>query len=206
MADLEHRAIGSLLGLLSATVGHGQTGGRRSLSGLSDPFITLVNVAPIAIRWHGWSRIAQEQASLQARALGANDEGIEASENFVRILTRALWGYSRHCILEPFDWLGEPAVAVVAQGGWRKSVPAVPVRTAADALATTLWIVAAADGFDDAMEKAIALDCEGSTVLAVSQLAGAIWPLQMATSPKVNQGLSQPVEGIVRALLAAHQR
>lgn len=115
-------------------------------------------------------------------------------------------GYSCDRILEPFDWLGEPTVAVVAQGAWHKSAPPLPLQTASNTLATTLWIVAHADHFDEAMQQAFALDREDATVVAVSQLAGAIWPLQMATSPKVAACLIPTVEAIVQTLLGARQR
>lgn len=206
MADIQARAIGSLIGLLSATIRQGQAGWRPSLTGLNDPSLTPAIIAPIAIRWHGWPRIAQEQASLQAKALGADNEGVETSEIFVRIVTRALLGYSRDRILEPFDWPGERAVALLAQGSWRNRAPPLAIQTAANTLATTLWIVAGAGHFDGAMQQALALDREGATVVAVSQLAGAIWPPQLATSSKVVAGLQRPAEGIARTLLAAPQR
>ena len=152
------------------------------LAGSTDPYSagngSLMRLSPVAARWHRQSDRAEAAAREQSRTTHGTGACLEACALFARLLVEAINGAPKADILAPRRWHPDSSIDRIASGSFLEKSRS-EIRGSGyvvDALEASLWSVANADNYRDAVLLAANLGDDADTTAAITgQLAGAIW-------------------------------
>lgn len=142
---------------------------------------SLMRLAPVPIRWHTDPAEAAERSGESSRSTHAATRPVDACRVFGAMTAALISGASAEEVFAPDFWQWgdlHPEIEAIARGSWRdKDPPAIKgTGFCVDALEASIWAVAGAEDFRDAVLRAANLGDDADTTAAIAgQLAGARW-------------------------------
>jgi ADP-ribosylglycohydrolase len=145
---------------------------------------SLMRLAPVPIRWWRDPGEAAEQSGESSCTTHAARRPVDACRVLGGMIAALIGGASAESVFSPEFWRwGElcPEIERVARGSWRDKEPPAIRGTGycVDSLEASIWAVAGARDFRDAVLRAANLGDDADTTAAIAgQLAGARWGLK----------------------------
>lgn len=139
---------------------------------------SIMRLAPVAVRH--WPRPAEAErvAERQSAVTHATPVAVAGCALLARVLCGLIAGEGRAALLPAQNRGWPPRIRAIAAGRWR-GLPASRISSSGyvvDTLEAALWAVDGAEGFQDAVLRAVNLGEDADTVGAVAgQVAGALW-------------------------------
>lgn len=168
---------------------------------------SLMRLAPVPIRWFTDPMVAAGHSAASSRTTHPADRPVDACRVYGAMLAALIGGTPFDEVVAPAFWSGEPLdprVDAVVRGSWRTKEPPEIRGTGyvVDALEASLWAVAGAADFRDAVLRAANLGDDADTTAAIAgQLAGARWGLSaVPTAWRALLTSGERIEAIAGAL------